>query len=803
MTSMSSSQPTARHRKAPARVRVLMYTAYLSPEYSGAAQQALTLAKSLRSRGHHVEFATNRWGDLPATADIEGFAVRRLQPGRAQKHRELRLWLNLGRYVWRRRSEFDVLHSHGAYFTNAFVGPLARLCGLKSVIKASLAEDDLKDLDQPFVGWLHRAMLRSVDACVGISAALVKEFHTGGVAREKTHHIANGVDTGHFAPPRADEKQACRAALSLPPERRLALFIGVLDQRKKILWLAREWVAHDAFGTGAMLVAVGPRARDDRDGAIHGELSQLARDHPRHLVLRDFQANIGRYYQAADLLILPSEKEGLPNAVLEAMASGLPCLVARTSGSVELVAEGETGYTFAPGNVDELRDALHRILGDSAEALGARARRVAEHSYAIDEIADRYLRLYEGLLRPAKRVLYVENGIGYGGAIICLRHLVRNLDRNRYAPMVITGLGDERYQEIAAEAPWKHIPDRRLDVSALRRALAAWRGASALPGLRWLLSQGLARLDDAANFLPSLVQTLWVMARFRPAIVHVNNEPLCNRAAVLAGKMLRVPVVSHVRGDQKGSALMHPLYRLPDYFITVSRWVSESIGQIGVPEDRRTYIYDGIELGKLDLHADGSGFRHTNGLPLGAFIVGLVGLLIPWKGQQMFLEAAQLLSAKLPDAVFAVVGGTPEEFEYFESELRGFVRDAGLDERVVFTGHVRDMAAAYNGLDVVLSASTSPEPLGTMIIESMTMARPVLAPDHGGAVEMIEDGRTGLLFKAGDAADLASKIERLYQQRQLGVELGTAARAHALQTFAVDRHARQVEAVYDRILGRS
>ena len=110
------------------------------------------------------------------------------------------------------------------------------------------------------------------------------------------------------------------------------------------------------------------------------------------------------------------------------------------------------------------------------------------------------------------------------------------------------------------------------------------------------------------------------------------------------------------------------------------------------------------------------------------------------------------------------------------------------------------MAAVYNGLDVVLSASISPEPLGTVIIEAMTMARPILAPDHGGAVEMIENGRTGLLFKAGDADDLAAKIQRLHDDRALGLQLGKAARAHALQVFAIREHVRQVQRVYDCLL---
>ncbi|MCS6786233.1 MAG: glycosyltransferase, partial [Thiobacillaceae bacterium] len=149
-------------------LRVLMYTAYLEPEYSGAALQALTLARELRRRGHRIEFVTNRWASLPERGEIDGFPVWRIEAGRLRKHRELRLWFNLARLAWRRRREFDILHSHGAYYTHAFIGPLGRLLGLKTVAKASLARDDLEDLSRPLIGWVHRQMLRQVDACVAI-----------------------------------------------------------------------------------------------------------------------------------------------------------------------------------------------------------------------------------------------------------------------------------------------------------------------------------------------------------------------------------------------------------------------------------------------------------------------------------------------------------------------------------------------------------------------------------------------------------------------------------------------------------
>lgn len=781
-------------------LRILMYTAYFAPEFSGAALQALTLARQLRIRGHHVEFVTNRWPGLPDTAIIDGFPVRRLQPGRMRKHREFRLWFNLSCFVWRRRHDFDILHSHGAYFTNAFVGPLARGLGLKSVVKASLAVDDMQDFDQPWVGTLHKAMLRQADACVAISADLAVEFEHGNVERQRIHRLPNGVDTKRFCPASESQVEALRCRLKLPLGRPIVLYLGVLDQRKNIRWLAEQWIANAGFGTDALLLATGPQAREDQDGELLDHLRELARQQPAHFALHEFNANAENYYQCANVLVLPSVKEGLPNVVLEAMACGLPCVAAQASGTRELIVEGRTGLTYAQGDVAGLGSALRHCVSPAGQVMGELGRKIALEKYDIRTVADAYASLYTAVTAQRKRVLYVENGIGYGGAIICLRHLVRNLDRTRFEPMVVTGLGGAMYQEIAREARWKQIPDRRVDVVSMKRSLVASHWPDRIPGLRWVANQVLARTDDVFNFLPSFLQTVWTVMRFRPHVIHVNNEPLCNRAAVLAGKLMRVPVVAHVRGDQQGSMLMHSLFRLPDYFVAVSRWVSESIGSLGVADSRRTYIYDGIELENLNMRADGAEFRLRCGANQNTFLIGLVGLLIPWKGQRLFLDAADRLVDELPLARFAIVGGTPAECLYFETELKQRIEGSKLNGRVVFTGHVGDMASVYNGLDVVLSASTSPEPLGTMIIEAMTMARAIVAPDHGGALEMIEDDQTGLLFKAGDADDLAAKIRRLHDEPDLAHRLGHHARAKALATFGVEAHARQVEGVYERVL---
>lgn len=401
-----------------------------------------------------------------------------------------------------------------------------------------------------------------------------------------------------------------------------------------------------------------------------------------------------------------------------------------------------------------------------------------------------------------KRILYVENGIGYGGAIICLRHLVRNLDRSRFTPMVVTGRTGPQYREIANEAEWQHIPDRHLDIVGAHRKLDPASWPDNIPGARFFLNQALGRGDDLVNFLPFFLRIVHTAKRLKTDLIHANNEPLCNRAALLAGRFLKIPTVCHVRGNlDADSRMMQWAFDLPDHFVPVSEWVSRNIQEkFAIAQDRIDVIYDGLELDGLDPNVDGSGFRKQHGIGDRDFAVGLVGLLIPWKGQEIFLDAAKMLQQKFPHLKMLIIGGTPDDCVSYESMLKQRVTSEGLSDMVTFTGHVTDMPAVYNGLDVVVSASTSPEPLGTVVIESMAMARPLIGPNHGGAAEMMTHEKTGLLFDPGNARSLADAIERFANDETLRHKMGENARKHALRTFDVGTHAMKIQDLYEELL---
>jgi glycosyltransferase involved in cell wall biosynthesis len=400
-----------------------------------------------------------------------------------------------------------------------------------------------------------------------------------------------------------------------------------------------------------------------------------------------------------------------------------------------------------------------------------------------------------------RRILFVENGIGYGGAIICLRHLAANLDRTQYEPWIVTGREGPEYTSIAADAHWRCIRDRHVDLTPWRKRLAVDASSPPARLLQRCARQLLARLDDVVNFLPFFVGLLLLALRLRPAVIHANNEPICNRAALLVARVLGIPSVCHVRDPLAGTYHSPWIYSLPAHYVPVSRWVQRRLVELGVPAERCTVTYDGIPLERLDVNADGASFRARHGVQPDEFAVGLVGLLIPWKGQELFLDAVALLRDELPDLRALIVGGTPVECAPYEGALRERVAREGLGDIVGFTGHVTQMDTVYNGLDVVLSASTTPEPLGTVVIEAMALGRPLVAPRHGGGAEMGDDGVTALLFEPGDANSLVDALRRLHADPALRARIGQAARIKALQAFDVARHARDVEAVYAHVLG--
>jgi glycosyltransferase involved in cell wall biosynthesis len=194
--------------------------------------------------------------------------------------------------------------------------------------------------------------------------------------------------------------------------------------------------------------------------------------------------------------------------------------------------------------------------------------------------------------------------------------------------------------------------------------------------------------------------------------------------------------------------------------IAISEFIARHIIEnYGTDPARISVVHRGVDLSLYDASllpaarviALADNWRLPDGLP----VVMLPGRLTRWKGQALFIEA---LAQTQRDDFVAVIVGSDQGRESYVKELHDLVRARGLESVVRFTGHCGDMPAALMLADVVVSASTDPEAFGRVLVEAQAMGRPVIAPDHGAAPEIVTVGETGWLFKARDAASLATAI---------------------------------------------
>lgn len=179
-------------------------------------------------------------------------------------------------------------------------------------------------------------------------------------------------------------------------------------------------------------------------------------------------------------------------------------------------------------------------------------------------------------------------------------------------------------------------------------------------------------------------------------------------------------------------------------------------------------------------------------------VIGLFGRLTPWKGQHILLAAL----ARVPDVQALIVGGPLFGEAEHEAHLERLAADLGLSERVRFTGFRADVADLMAGVDIVVHASTQPEPFGRVVVEGMLAGRPVVAAGGGGVAEIVEDGRTGLLVAPGDPDELADAIRRLVADPVLARSLAEAGRADAAERYAIAATCRDMTAVLAEVAPR-
>ncbi len=389
------------------------------------------------------------------------------------------------------------------------------------------------------------------------------------------------------------------------------------------------------------------------------------------------------------------------------------------------------------------------------------------------------------------KVMVVENGAGFGGAIVALRTLLRHAPRDAADFHVVTNMPVGDFKEFPAVRSHRVVGDRLHDFRGPARAISQ----SGMGIFGTLLLFLLGRLDDLVNRVPYLLRLTLLALKLRPNIIHGNNEPNSNREAMLVAKLLRIPYVQHLRGPLGASRHTPWLLSGPDMFIPVSRWLGGEIIVAGVIPERIRHIYDGATFGAKDDVSRSGGLRAQLGLPENTRLVAMIGMLVPWKGQQLFIDAIPGVRSAEPVA-YLVIGGTPERGDpNFAAALVEQVEQLGLKGQVIFTGKRDDLPQVLPEIDVVVSASTEPEPLGLVMLEAMASGCVFVGPAFGAATEVVTDGENGFLFEPRSAESLSRKLEAALSMPARSA-LSEHARRDVSEQFAGERCATATLNVY-------
>jgi glycosyltransferase involved in cell wall biosynthesis len=337
---------------------------------------------------------------------------------------------------------------------------------------------------------------------------------------------------------------------------------------------------------------------------------------------------------------------------------------------------------------------------------------------------------------------------------------------------------------------------------SLARMGDAW--LSVETGQRSALASGIVALFKASPAIATYLRSLRrAVNSLTPDLIHTNGFKM--HILGIWANSRNVPLVWHVRDYVRTRKVMSHLLRMHTRWcsaaITNSRSVADDVRAVCGDKLEVFPVYNAIDLerftpcgNRLDLDR----LSNLESVGNGTVLIGLIGTMARWKGHEVFLRAISRLPRDLHFRAY-VIGGPiylTEGSQRTVEELQKLAEHLGIADRTGFTGYVDEPANAIRALDIVVHASTQPEPFGRSIAESMACGRATVVSEGGGASEIVSPEADVLTHISGDAFSLASAIQRLIVNRPLRQELGVRARSAAERRFHRGRLAEQVGSIY-------
>lgn len=307
------------------------------------------------------------------------------------------------------------------------------------------------------------------------------------------------------------------------------------------------------------------------------------------------------------------------------------------------------------------------------------------------------------------------------------------------------------------------------------------------------------------RFFATLFFLVKVIRENSISIVHSNTLSVIPGA--FAAKITRLPHVWHVHEIIVNPKKLHQLtawlaLKFSDKVVAVSTPTYEHVIQgTKLDPDHVVVLNNGIEVKRFDEAIGiGQAIRDDWQISDNQVLVGMVGRISRWKGQDHFLKACKLVNADDKDIRFCLVGDAPHGQEFLVESLKTTIQRSNLEKNCILGGFRDDIPVVLDALDIFVMPSTLPDPFPTTILEAMAASKPIVANAHGGAVEMVEEGATGYLVDPNDPQEMADRILHLTKQsKQYRAEMGEKGRKRLENYFSVDSFLHKWVEIYEEL----
>jgi len=375
-------------------------------------------------------------------------------------------------------------------------------------------------------------------------------------------------------------------------------------------------------------------------------------------------------------------------------------------------------------------------------------------------------------MNARRRVLFPYVGGTVGGSHVSSSLLIQNLNREKYEPVVLL----HRHGPLE-----KYLIE--LDVNYQIR--------SSFPV--YDISSG--RLRAILNVLTGISKMVRFLRENQIAILHANDARIAVTWAI-PSRIAGCRFVVHQRTRHFRSRIPNAMFRLSHRIITISNYILQSL-----PEELQKLACvtaNPFEQVSRNTVAEAE-VRDSLDIPNNAKVVTFIGTLSEQKRPLVFVEAAAEIAHQSTESLrFVMVGrDTADHAKYIRRKLV----DLGISDLVTITGFRSDVSDILKLSDLVLAPAIE-EGFGRVLVESALAGTPVIASDSGGHIEIIEDGRTGLLTPMDNSKALANNAMHLLKDRALAKRLAEVARTKALQQWGVESHVKNIQSLYDSLLSQ-